>query len=179
MRRIALQDEKALDVLYTRYSSPLYSLLVRILGVVEEAEDLLQEIFLQVWRKAHLYQEHKGNVQVWLNSLARHRAIDRLRSKDRRRQQLTAPSTEIELLLDFNAESNPLQSLLRSEHAEVVRRALSSLPKSQRQVIEMAYFEGFTQAEIARKLVRPLGTVKTQMRQAMIRLRNYLKGTIR
>ena len=179
MRRIALQDEKALDMLYARYSILLYSLLVRILGVVEEAEDLLQEIFVQVWHKAHLYQEQKGNVHVWLISLARNRAIDRLRSRDRRHQQQRVRSEEIELFLDFNVESNPFQSLLRSENTAVVHRALSSLPKNQRQVIELAYYEGFTQSEIAKRLGKPLGTVKTQMRQGMIKLRNSLEKTLR
>lgn len=179
MRRIALQDEKALDMLYARYSIPLYSLVVRILGEVEEAEDLLQEIFVQVWQKAHLYQEQKGNVQVWLISLARNRAIDRLRSRDHRGQQRRVRAEEIELFLDFSVEANPFQSLLRGENTAVVRRTLASLPKSQQQVIEMAYYEGFTQSEIAKRLGKPLGTVKTQMRQGMIKLRNSLEKTLK
>jgi RNA polymerase sigma-70 factor (ECF subfamily) len=174
MRRIAARDEKALDELYRRYSVPLYSILLRIVRVVEDAEDLLQEIFLQVWHKAQLYEERRGNLRVWLISLARNRAIDRLRSKAHRRDQQRARPEEVDLLLDIDVEANPLHRLLESEHRELVERGLAALTESQRQVIEMAYFEGWTQSEIAKILKRPIGTVKTQMRQGMIKLRDSL-----
>ena len=175
MRRIALQDEKALDIFYARYSTPVYSLLLRILRKEGEAEDLLQEIFLQIWHKAYRYQARKGDVSVWLITLARNRAIDRLRSKDYRQHGEMRGSEELEFLLDLDVEANPFQSVLRSEHRAIVRRALSSLPKNQRKVLEMAYFDGHTLPEIARKLRKPLGTVKTQSRLGMIRLRDFFK----
>ena len=178
LQRVASRDEKALDMLYSRYSVPLYSLLLRILRTEEEAENLLQEIFLQIWHKAYLYKEQRGTPYVWLISLARNRAIDRLRSKEHRQLSQTIGSEGIELLLDLDVTSNPFQSLLRGEYKEAVRQALSSLPKSQRQVIEMAYYEGRTQSEIAKTLGKPLGTVKTQTRQGMIMLRKFLKKTL-
>ena len=178
LQRVASRDEKALDMLYSRYSVPLYSLLLRILRTEEEAENLLQEIFLQIWHKAYLYKEQRGTPYVWLISLARNRAIDRLRSKEHRQLSQTIGSEGIELLLDLDVKSNPFQSLLRGEYKEAVRQALSSLPKSQRQVIEMAYYEGRTQSEIAKTLGKPLGTVKTQTRQGMIMLRKFLKKTL-
>jgi RNA polymerase sigma-70 factor (ECF subfamily) len=177
MERIVLRDEKALDLLYERFSGALYAVILRIVKNREDADEILCEIFLQVWNKAASYDLARGATYTWLVSMARNRAIDRIRSKGYKnsRQDANEPS-ELEGL--ENPSESPLETVLLSERASVVREALRGISPEQREVLEIAYFEGYTQSQIAERLRMPLGTVKTRMRDGMKALQALLKGRI-
>ena len=169
LHAIARRDEAALASLYDRYRLILFGLLVRILGSREEAEDILQEVFIQVWRRAEDFDEQRGKPFTWLVTLARSRAIDRLRQLSARERLATATAQEAPA-----EASDAVQDAYRSEQKEIVAGALAQLPEDQRQTLLLAYFEGLTQTEIAKRLGAPLGTVKTRMRSGMIKLRELL-----
>jgi RNA polymerase sigma-70 factor, ECF subfamily len=169
LQAIVQRDEAALASLYDRYRVILFGLLVRILGSREEAEDILQEVFIQVWRRAADFNEERGKVFTWLVTLARSRAIDRLRQLSARERLATATAQEAPA-----EASDAAQDAYRSEQKEIVAGALAQLPEDQRQALLLAYFEGLTQTEIATRLNTPLGTVKTRMRSGMIKLRQVL-----
>jgi RNA polymerase sigma-70 factor (ECF subfamily) len=136
-----------------------------------EAEDLLQDVFLQVWRQASSYSQERGSPEAWLMTITRSRAIDKLRSL-RRREQRVVSSEEATAV----GEGGKVESgAAASEARLVVRGALARLPEAQRVVLELAYFDGLTQAEIATRLGEPLGTVKTRMRAGLERLRGFLE----
>lgn len=170
LHAVARGDEAALARLYDAYRVILFGLLVRILNSREEAEDILQEVFIQVWRRAKDFDEKRGRPFTWLVTLARSRAIDRLRLLGAR--QRLAASAERE---QVDSASDALTDTIRGTQKEVVRRALAELPEEQRHTLLLAYFEGLTQSEIASKLGAPLGTVKTRMRSGMIKLRALLE----
>ncbi len=174
MKRISKKDEKAFETLYDLYSKLIYSLIVSVVKKQDEAEDVLQEIFLQVWEKATTFESTKGNVYAWMVTLARNRAIDRIRSKDFRKQRQEVEDTEIDMMHN-PTEKNPLDSLVVGERAEIVKSALQQIPTEQREVIQIAYYGGYSQSEIAAKLNLPLGTVKTRMRQGMRKLQTLLR----
>lgn len=169
LRAIVQRDEAALASLYDRYRVILFGLLVRILGSREEAEDILQEVLIQVWRRAADFDEERGKVFTWLVTLSRSRAIDRLRQLSAR-ERLAAASAQ-----EAPAEaSDAAEDTYRSEQKEIVAGVLAQLPEDQRQALVLAYFEGLTQTEIATRLNTPLGTIKTRMRAGMIKLRELL-----
>lgn len=162
-------DEAALAALYDRYRTILFGLLLRILHNRAEAEDILQEVFVQVWQRAANFDESRGKPFTWLVTLTRSRAIDRLRalsSRSRTIEEATRVSSD--------AISDAELDAIGAQRAEIVQRALRALPEEQRQVLLLAYFNGFSQSEIAERLNSPLGTVKTRMRSAMIKLRETL-----
>ena len=168
---VAGGDEQALAQLYDRYRLILFGLLFRILNSREEAEDVLQEVFLQVWRRASDFDEQRGKPFTWLVTLARNRGIDRLRSlgaRDRVAQAVTREAAE--------EVSDAANDTLRSEQRELVTSALAQLPEEQKGPLMLAYFDGLTQSEIAVRLGAPLGTVKTRMRTGMTKLRELLSG---
>jgi len=169
LHAVARSDEAALAALYDRYRLILFGLLVRILNSREEAEDVLQEVFLQVWRRAGDYDEQRGKPFTWLVTLTRSRAIDRLRALGSRQRLATSAAQE-----QPEEDSDALKETYRSEQKEIVRRALADLPEEQRRTLLLAYFEGLTQSEIAAKINAPLGTVKTRMRSALTKLRETL-----
>ncbi len=170
LQAIARGDEASLARLYDQYRVILFGLLVRILNSREEAEDVLQEVFLQVWRRAGDYDEQRGKPFTWLVTLTRSRAIDRLRILSSRQRLATSVAQ------DQPAEaSDALKETVRSEQKDIVRQALAELPEEQRRTLLLAYFEGLTQTEIAAKLNAPLGTVKTRMRSALTKLRETLR----
>lgn len=174
LHRVALRDQQAFALLYARYATVLYSLCLSIVKCANEAEDVLQECFLQIWEKAYAFDGVKGSVYTWLVTMTRHRAIDRLRSKQfqiRRQQQ---PGFDFDRLV-ANDSSSPLDQASLAERAHYVRQAFARLPVEQRQVLQMAYFEGFSQSEIAVALHIPLGTVKTRTRQAIKKLHEFLE----
>ncbi|HXD31270.1 MAG TPA: sigma-70 family RNA polymerase sigma factor [Pyrinomonadaceae bacterium] len=169
MHSIARGDELALASLYDRYRVILFGVLVRILSSREEAEDILQDVFIQVWRRAADFDEARGKPFTWLVTLARSRAIDRLRQRNARERVAVAAAHEAP-----GEASDAAGDTYRSEQKEIVSGALSQLPEEQRQTLLLAYFEGLTQSEIAKRLGAPLGTVKTRMRSGMIKLRELL-----
>lgn len=169
LHAIAQRDEAALASLYDRYRRILFGLLIRILGSREEAEEILQEVFIQVWRRAADFDEQRGKPFTWLVTLARSRAIDRLRQLSARERLATATAQEAPA-----EASDAAQDAYRSEQKEIVAEALSQLPEDQRQALLLAYFEGLTQTEIAGRLGAPLGTIKTRMRSGLIKLRELL-----
>lgn len=168
---MARGDEQALAQLYDNYRVILFGLLVRILNSREEAEDVLQEVFLQVWRRAKDFDETRGKPFTWLVTLARSRGIDRLRSlgaRDRIAQASVREASE--------EISDAASDTFQSERRALVTSALAQLPEEQKRPLVLAYFDGLTQSEIAVKLEAPLGTVKTRMRAGMIKLRELLTG---
>ena len=159
MHAIARSDEAALASLYDRYRLILFGLLVRILASREEAEDILQDVFIQVWRRAADFDEQRGKPFTWLVTLARSRAIDRLRQLRARERLATASAQE------SPAESSDAAAdVYNGEQREIVAAALRQLPEEQRQTLLLAYFEGLTQSEIATRLGAPLGTVVADRR---------------
>lgn len=173
LRAIAQRDEAALAALYDRYRSILFGLLVRILGSRDEAEDVLQEVFIQVWRRAGDFDQERGKPFTWLVTLARSRAIDRLRQLSARERLASAS-----LQNRPGEASDAAADAYQSEQKEIVSGALDQLPFEQRQTLLLAYYEGLTQTEIAGRLGAPLGTVKTRMRAGMIKLRELLGNRV-
>jgi len=178
IRRMCDADETALGALYDRWARSLYSLVFHLLKDADEAEDVVEETFWQAWRKASSYEPSRGAVSTWLLTIGRRRALDRLRTKNRRREE----STHSGILADVaSPASDPLQMVESSERRSNVLTALRALPDEQREVLELGYFQGLSQSEIADTTGQPLGTVKTRMRLAMQKLREplsmYREGT--
>lgn len=169
LHAVARGDEGALARLYDQYRVILFGLLVRILNSREEAEDVLQEVFLQVWKRAKDFDQLRGRPFTWLVTLARSRAIDRIRQLGARQRLADSAAQNAS-----GEASDAVTDTLHSEQREIVARALAALPEEQRHTLNLAYFEGLTQSEIAQKLGTPLGTVKTRMRSGMIKLREVL-----
>lgn len=168
IKRIVARDEAALALLYDRYAGMLSSLLYRILRDTQAAEEILQDIFYQLWRSAARFDASRGSLPGWLAVIGRNRAISRLR-----RHNPAAGEALVEnmIVLPFNLESTLAQQQLLGR----VKRALESLPQEQRAAVELAYFEGMTHSEIARCTGDPLGTVKTRLRSALETLRRNLQ----
>ena len=169
LKAIARRDESALAAIYDRYRVILFGLLVRILNSREEAEDVLQEVFLQVWHRAADFDETRGRPFTWLVTVTRSRGIDRLRSLAARERVAIAGSKEA-----TEEVSDAATDAYASEQRELVSNALDQLPEEQRRALVLAYFEGLSQSEIAAKLGAPLGTVKTRMRSGLMKLRELL-----
>ena len=169
LHAVARGDEQALAACYDRYHLILFGLILRILHDREEAEDVLQEAFLQVWRRAADFDETRGRAFTWLVTIARSRALDRLRSSGSRTRL-----AEEAALIPHDEVGDAAQDAVKSETGSIVRKALAELPEEQQKTLFLAYFEGLTQTEIAARLGDPLGTVKTRMRSGMIKLRELL-----
>jgi RNA polymerase sigma-70 factor (ECF subfamily) len=161
LQRIAAGDRAALAELYDRHASLVLALCLRILRDRAEAEEVMQEVFLQAWRQAERYDPGRAGVASWLTVIARSRALDRVRRRVARRE---APEEAIPA-----AAEAP-----RTAEAIAVREALRALPPAQRLALELAYYEGLTQVEIAERTGEPLGTIKTRMRSALLKLREAL-----
>jgi RNA polymerase sigma-70 factor (ECF subfamily) len=160
-------DESAMARLYDRYSSVVYSVALRVLGDSGRAEDILQEVFIQLWRKPGIFDSSRGNLAAWLSVIARNRAIDYLRKQ--------RPETDIENVV-VSVVPDLASNAERNRAMQKVRGTLGAMPESQRTALEMAYFEGLTHTEIAAKTGEPLGTVKTRIRSGLLALRKAFEG---
>jgi RNA polymerase sigma-70 factor (ECF subfamily) len=168
-------DGRAVAALYDRYGSLVFSLGLRMLRDREAAEELVQETFLRAWRQVATYQPSLGRVSNWLLGIARNLAIDELRRRSARPQRADGESDEQIANLATSHEADPAEQLQASAQSAQIREALAALPPAQRQVMELAYYGGLTQSEIAERLGDPLGTVKTRMRLATQKLRDLLR----
>ena len=170
IERIAAGDSDALAELYDRYSDLLYSLAVRIVGGASDAEEALQDTWMQAWRNASSYDASRGGVGAWLVTIARSRALDRVRSLGSRRRAETLAAAEIAAEPPPSAP-DPATGYARRMLRKDVLTAMTALAPQQRVVVELAYFEGLSQTEIAERMSAPLGTVKSWTRQALLKLR--------
>ncbi|HEX3799567.1 MAG TPA: sigma-70 family RNA polymerase sigma factor [Verrucomicrobiae bacterium] len=176
LRRISDGDRAAFGEFYDLYSSLLFSVAVKILRDQKEAEDVLQDVFVQIWEKARSFDSRLGKPSSWAVTFVRNKSIDRIRASQRRSR----------LVEDATAEIAPLQAdaptandtVCGKEKAEVIRSAVINLPTEQRQAIEMAFFSGLTQNEISERLREPLGTIKARIRRGMLKLREKLEGRL-
>lgn len=173
---IAESDRDALGALYDRYGRRVFALAARILNDPTTSEEVTQDVFMSVWRRGASYSQEKGKFTTWLFSIAHNRTIDELR---RRRRDRNRQNDDIEDHLDIvSGDILPEDLAVAQSEYEQVFEALKTLPEEQRMVVELSYFKGLTQAEIAERTGQPLGTVKTRMRLALRKLRNALSSEI-
>ena len=170
--QVAQEDESALAQLYDASSPLVYGLALRILGDAGAAEEVTLDVYLQVWKQANRFDPVRGRVSTWLMTMARSRAIDKLRGKA---QELSQAET-LDAVAETPSENpDPEQSTAVAQQQARVRKALNTLSEEQRHAIELAFFSGFSQNEIAMKLNEPLGTIKTRIRNGMLKLRELLQ----
>jgi RNA polymerase sigma-70 factor (ECF subfamily) len=165
--RVRARDESAMGALYDRYSSLVYAVALRVLGDTGAAEDVLQEIFLQLWRKPAAFDSARGSMGAWLAVIARNRAIDALRKRK--------PETDIEDVV-LSVETNFADNADRGRALAKIRELMGTMAAPQRSALEMAFFEGLTHTEIAEKTGEPLGTIKTRIRAGLLSLRAAVTG---
>ena len=174
LRRIAEGDEQAIGTFYDRWHALVHGVVLRVLRQHDDVEDVLEETFWQVWRQAERYEASRGSVQTWLLTIARSRALDRVRSLKRLREQ-SLENDEGEMAVQLSAEGDPAMDAESAERRRIVIAALGELPQEQREALELGYFRGLSQSEIAERTGQPLGTIKTRMRLAMQKLRSRLQ----
>lgn len=174
MEGVRRGDSQAIAALYDRYGSIIFSLGLRMLGDREATEELVQEVFLRAWRQAGTYQPSLGRLSTWLMGIARNLAVDELRRRGARPRKADGDSDEQLARIASADDDDPAEQLWITTRRQEVARALTALPQAQRQVMELAYYSGLTQSEIAARLGDPLGTVKTRMRLATQKLRDLL-----
>ncbi len=167
MERIREGDEAAFAALYDRYARQVFSLALGILRELEAAEDVTQEVFLALWRGAARFDPRRGTPEAWILTLAHHKSVDALRRRKIRRAEPLSDSAV--------GPEDPMEEALRALQSAQVRAALEALPPTQREILALAYYGGLTQRDIARRLALPLGTVKTRMRDGLLRLRALLR----
>ena len=167
LTRIGERDENAMEAIFRRYSGPVYSVALRVLRDSGQAEDILQEVFLQLWRRPAAFIENRGSLGAWLVVIARNRAIDLLRRRK--------PSDSVDDVV-LASPVNVADEAERNTMMQRVRGVIANLPEQQRTTLELAYFEGLSHTEIASRTGDPLGTVKTRLRQALITLRKAFEA---
>lgn len=176
VQRMQRGDERALAALYDRYAASLLGLVLRVVRERPDAEAVLMEVFLQAWRSSATFDGTRGSVLAWLAMMARSRAMDAARrgARRERREVLEHESDEGLDAVEAPESADPLLGLEQQERRKTIEQAMTALVPAQRLVIELAFFEGLTHVEIADRLSEPLGTVKTRIRQGMIKLRDLL-----
>jgi len=173
LRRIALGERVAFEALYDRYVNILYASALKFVKEDADAQDVVQDVFIQIWDKAKLYDPAKGKPLTWALTLTRNRSIDRIRAIQRRTR--LRDEFEAETVMDESVGvREALSGVDASEKGQILRAAVSQLSPQQKKVIELAYFGGLTQTEIAEKLGEPLGTVKARARRGLLRLKELL-----
>ena len=173
---IANGDATAFEQLYDRYASTIYALLLRILCNADDAQEVLQETFVKAWTSARMFDAVRGSEVAWLISIARSRGIDRLRSRKIRVEREDEAGRELSVHAAFVDRNTGADHAIQSQERIAVRGALAELPEAQRIALELAYFEGLSQSEIAARLSEPLGTIKTRMQLGMKKLRERLQA---
>lgn len=174
MRRIAQGDKEAFASLYDRFSGPLYGAALRIVRDPTEAQDIVHDAFVTLWEKASTFETDRGSAFSWVITLVRNRAIDRVRMR-RRRAELLADSVPSDLGYgEASGAPSVEDAAAMGDDAQAVRAAVATLPPEQQRALELAFFGGLTQEEIARKLSEPLGTVKARIRRGLLKLRDSL-----
>jgi RNA polymerase sigma-70 factor (ECF subfamily) len=181
VRRMAAGDEQALSAFYDRWFPIVNGLITRILKSADDVEDVVEETFWQAWRQANRFAADRGSVQTWVLTIARSRALDRLRATRRLREDSIDDSGASAAAADsaemsVRSTSDPSADAEHSERRRLVVAALNELPQEQRQALELGYFGGLSQTEIAERTGQPLGTIKTRMRLAMLKLRDRLSS---
>ncbi len=171
--RIRDRDERAIEALYDRYSGPLYSLAYQVTGGDRFAQDVVQEVFVAVWKNAGRFDPARGSLSSWLFALARHKAIDLVRKEANVRRH----TTDVDLALEEAADDVDQETWLRVRR-NAVRAAMAELPEAQRTALELAFFGGLTHVEVSETLGIPLGTAKTRIRTALLRLRDILGQSV-
>ncbi|HYR58845.1 MAG TPA: sigma-70 family RNA polymerase sigma factor [Chthoniobacteraceae bacterium] len=174
LRRTGRGDRNSFEQIYERFSGVLFSTAYRVLNNQEAAEDVVQDVFVQIWEKAPLYDPARGKPLTWAVTLTRNKAIDRLRSVQRRHRLHEDVEKQAATFEQFDDRSS-LDAVNGVERAQMVRQAIGKLSREQRESIELAFFSGLTQTEIAERLAEPLGTVKARIRRGMMRLREVIE----
>ena len=173
LRRVAQGDRRGFEELYDRFSGVLFSTAYRVLNNQEAAEDVLQDVFIQIWEKAPLYDPTRGKPMTWAVTLTRNKAIDRLRSTVRRNRLQDDVEREAETFEQFDDRSS-FDAVASGETSKLVREAIQKLSKDQREAIELAFFSSLTQTKIAERLGEPLGTIKARIRRGMMKLKEVI-----
>lgn len=173
LRRTGEGDRVCFEQLYDRFSGVLFATAYRVLNNQEAAEDVLQDVFVQIWEKAPLYDPARGKPLTWAVTLTRNKAIDRLRNVQRRHRLQDDVEKEAASFEQFDDRSS-LDAVEGVERAQMIRAAIEQLSTEQRQAIELAFFSGLTQTEIADRLSEPLGTIKARVRRGMMKLRELI-----
>lgn len=174
LRRMAAGDESALGALYDRWAPLVHSVVLRVVGDADDAEELVEETFWQAWRQAGRYDARRGAISGWLVVMARSRALDRVRLRGWQRAGANTSMDGASIPEPVIDVAGPLDAAELDETRRIVRAALDRLPPEQRETVEMAYFRGMSQSEIAAATGQPLGTVKTRARLALQKLREAL-----
>lgn len=176
LRSMTQGDAAAMSALYDRYAPGIMGLAMRITRETADAEEVVVDTFAQAWRDAGRFDTGRGSVAAWLATIARSRALDLMRSRARRTRLTDTASIlpEADAAFAGSQPPSPMGALLADERTTLIRKALVALPPAQSRVLEMGYFEGLSQSEIAERLGEPLGTVKTRMRLALQKLRDLL-----
>lgn len=167
LTRVKGNDQKAMTELFDRYGSMVYSVALRVLNDSGQAEDVMQEIFFQIWRNPNLFKEGRGSLGAWLAVMARNRAIDVLRRRK--------PSDSVDDVVLASGQ-NLASDVERTALMNKVRRVLKNLPSEQQQSVELAFFQGMSHTEIAAATGEPLGTIKTRIRTALLSLRKAIEA---
>ncbi len=177
LRCIGTGDRESFELLYERFSGVLFSTAYRVLNNQEAAEDVLQEVFVQIWEKAPLYDPLRGKPLTWALTLTRNKAIDRLRSTQRRHRLQDDVEKEAQTVEQFD-DKNSVDAVEAIEKGAMVRAGITKLSGDQREAIELAFFSGLTQTEIAERLGEPLGTIKARIRRGMMKLREVISAQL-
>jgi RNA polymerase sigma-70 factor (ECF subfamily) len=176
LRRVAAGDRAAFADFYDRHSTLMFSVACKILNDPNEAQDVLQETFLQIWEKAERFDPKLGKASSWAATLTRNKAIDRIRASVRRSRLADEAGAESAIVAEVGDTAN--EALHGHDKAKLIQSAITGLPAEQRRAIELAYFSGLTQHEISEQLKEPLGTIKARIRRGLLKLRDQLEGLL-